>query len=160
MNEEDILKKYNNSYYEYYCNYLFPQAIEYGMSADEFWKDDPQLFVSFRTSFFNKKKREMEELDYKSWLDGLYTYDGNSKLAASLNQTISNGFIGFSKTPRFNKEEIPTYTKKPYTELQKEEQKDKDKNKNYDNYQNSLIYFGSLKKVYMDKLLNKDKKGE
>ena len=44
--EEDILKKYNNSYYEYYCNYLFPQAIEYGMSADEFWKDDPQLFVS------------------------------------------------------------------------------------------------------------------
>ena len=30
------------------------------MSAEEFWKDDPQLFVSYRTSFINKKKREME----------------------------------------------------------------------------------------------------
>ena len=35
------------------------------MSADEFWKDDPQLFVSYRTSFINKKKREREEMEKK-----------------------------------------------------------------------------------------------
>lgn len=46
------------------------------MSAEEFWKDDPQLFVSYRTSFINKKKREMEENDYKCWLQGLYIHDG------------------------------------------------------------------------------------
>lgn len=124
------------------------------MSADEFWKDDPQLFVSYRTSFFNKKKREMEENDYISWLNGLYTYDGNSKLNAQLMQMIGNIF---AKVP--NKEKIDGYTKKPYSELEKEKE-NKNVDKKYENYQNSLIYFGSLKKVYMDRLLNKNKKGE
>lgn len=118
------------------------------MSADEFWKDDPQLFVSYRTSFINKKKRELEERDYICWLNGLYVYDGNSKLNAQLRQTIGNLF---AKTP--NNTKIDGYVKKPYTELDKEEQNKKiDK---YENYQNSLIYFGSIKKVYRDKLLNK-----
>ena len=119
------------------------------MSADEFWKDDPQLFVSYRTSFFNKKKREQEEVDYKCWLNGLYVYDGNSKLNALLRQQLGNMF---AKTP--NREEIDTYVKKPFTELKKEE-KEKTKVDNYTNYQNSLIYFGSLKKVYKDKLTKK-----
>ena len=123
------------------------------MSADEFWKDDPQLFVSYRTSFVNKKKREMEELDYKCWLNGLYVYDGNSKLNASLRQLIGNMF---AKVP--NKQEIDTYVKKPYSELNKEKQNKKEDK--YENYQNSLIYFGSIKKVYMDRLLDKSKKGE
>ena len=100
--EEDIFSKYNNSYYEYFCNYLFPQAIEYGMSADEFWKDDPQLFVSYRTSFINKKKREMEETDYKSWLLGLYIHDGNSKLHYSLIQYIGNLVSSFFKGKKDN----------------------------------------------------------
>lgn len=121
------------------------------MSADEFWKDDPQLFVSYRTSFINKKKRELKELDYECWLKGLYIYDGNSKLNAILRQTIGNLF---AKTP--NTQKIDTYTKKPYTEIEKERKK----NSEYENYQNSLIYFGSIKKVYMDKLTNKSKKGE
>ena len=125
------------------------------MSADEFWKDDPQLFVSYRTSFINKKKRELKELDYECWLKGLYTYDGNSKLNAILRQTIGNLF---AKTP--NTQKIDTYTKKPYTEIEKEKKHKKEKNHEYNNYQNSLIYFGSIKKVYMDKLTNKSKKGE
>ena len=125
------------------------------MSADEFWKDDPQLFVSYRTSFINKKKREMEELDYKCWLNGLYVYDGNSKLNALLRQQIGNMF---AKVP--NKDKIDVYTKKPYLELEKEKKNKTTKDNKYNNYQNSLIYFGSLKKVYMDRLLNKNKKGE
>ena len=89
------------------------------MSAEEFWKDDPQLFVSYRTSFINKKKREMEESDYKSWLLGLYIHDGNGKLLASLKQFIGNILASISGKPKDTKE-IPTYTKKPYMELEKE----------------------------------------
>lgn len=120
------------------------------MSADEFWKDDPQLFVSYRTSFVNKKQRETEEQDYICWLNGLYVYDGNSKLNAQLRQTIGNLF---AKVP--NTEKIDGYTKKPYNVIEKEKKDEKKYNTKYNNYQNSLMYFGSIKKVYRDKLLNK-----
>ena len=123
------------------------------MSADEFWKDDPQLFVSYRTSFVNKQKRRAEEMDYDSWLKGLYVYDGNSKLTASLRQTISNIM---AKQP--NTDKIDTYTKKPYTEIEKDKKLKTEEKSDYKNYQNSLIYYGSIKQIYLDKMLNK--KGE
>lgn len=125
------------------------------MSADEFWKDDPQLFVSYRTSFINKKKREMEELDYKCWLQGLYIYNGNGCLNQSLKQLIQNMF---SSTK--NHEEIKPYPMKPYNELDKDKkqnvQKQIKENK-YENFQNSLCYFGSMKQRYIDNLTNKER---
>jgi hypothetical protein len=130
------------------------------MSAEEFWKDDPQLFVSYRTSFFNKKKREMEELDYKCWLNGLYNYDGNSKLMASLKQLISNIMASFSKGQRDNSK-IESYPKKPYTELEKEKTKPEKVKDKHKDYHDSLMYFGSIKQIYLDRMLNKNKeKGE
>ena len=124
------------------------------MSADEFWKDDPQLFVSYRTSFINKKQREMEELDYKCWLQGLYIHDGNGKLNMSLKQMIGNMF---SKTPNASK--IDPYPSKPYTEQDKEKKKEEEqKNKQYEDYQSSLVYYGSIKQRYLEKI--KQKKGE
>lgn len=124
------------------------------MSADEFWKDDPQLFVSYRTSFINKKKREMEELDYKCWLQGLYIHDGNGKINGSLKQFIGNMF---SKTP--NRQKIESYPLKPYTELELQKKKEKEKKEEkYEEYQSSLVYFGSLKQRYLENL--KQKKGE
>jgi hypothetical protein len=81
------------------------------MSSEEFWKDDPQLFVSYRTSFINKKKREMEEFDYKCWLQGLYIHDGNGKLVSSLKQFIGN-IISKNK----NNSKIDSYPLKPYFE--------------------------------------------
>ena len=124
------------------------------MSADEFWKDDPQLFVSYRTSFINKKKREMEELDYKCWLQGLYVHDGNAKLNSSLKQLIGNMF-GSSKDNRT----IEPYPNKPYFELEKEKEKENiKKEKQYEEYQSSLVYFGSLKQRYLEQLIKK--KGE
>ena len=130
------------------------------MSAEEFWKDDPQLFVSYRTSFINKKKRELEENDYKSWLLGLYIHDGNGKLFASLKQFLSNVLASISGKPKDTKE-IPTYAKKPYMELEKEKkQHDEEqlKKDRYKEYENSLVYFGTLKQQYTDKI--KKKKGE
>jgi hypothetical protein len=130
------------------------------MTSEEFWKDDPQLFVSYRTSFINKKKREMEELDYKCWLQGLYIHDGNGKLSLSLRQFLGNLVASMFKGKRDNSE-IETYPTKPYGELNKEKQQSKDKqNKKYVNYQEDFVYFGTLKQRYLDNLKNKQKKGE
>jgi len=129
------------------------------MSAEEFWKDDPQLFVSYRTAFINKKKRELEEIDYKCWRQGLYIHDGNGKLFASLKQFIRNTLAGMFKGSKDNSK-IETYPVKPYIELEKEKQKEKQlelKSKRYQDYENSLIYFGTLKQQYLEKL---KKKGE
>lgn len=134
------------------------------MSADEFWRDDPQLFVSYRTSFINKKKREMEELDYKCWLQGLYIYDGNSKINASLKQVIINIVSKIFKGSKDNKP-IESYPKKPFFEIakekqEKEEAKEKLKNKKYQNFESSLQYFGTMKQRYLDNIKNRKKKGE
>lgn len=130
------------------------------MSADEFWKDDPQLFVSYRTSFINKKKREMEELDYKCWLQGLYMYHGSGLLFSSLKQCISNIVASMFKGKK-DTSKIETYPSKPYSEQAKEKTKEeKEQNQKYQNFESSLIYFGTLKQQYLNKLKNKSKKGE
>ena len=125
------------------------------MSADEFWKDDPQLFVSYRTSFINKKKREMEELDYKCWLQGLYIYNGNGCLNQSLKQLIINLFSSKKDT-----NEIKPYPAKPYNELDRDKKQNNQKQlkeNKYENFQNSLCYFGSMKQRYIDNLTNKER---
>lgn len=130
------------------------------MSADEFWKDDPQLFVSYRISFINKKKREMEEEDYKSWLRGLYIYDGNSKLSAALKQFLSNLAASMFKGRKDNTK-IGAYPSKPYAELANDKKLEQDKKKkqaSYENFESSLKYYGTMKQRYLDSL--KHKKGE
>ena len=62
------------------------------MSAEEFWRDDPQLFVSYRTFYINKKRQEMEELDYKCWLQGSYIHRSIVKMVGDLMQLLSNMF--------------------------------------------------------------------
>ena len=129
------------------------------MSADEFWKDDPQLFVSYRTSFLQKKQRELEEEDYKSWLRGLYVHNGNGLLFASLKQFISNTVASLFKGSKDNKK-LDTYPVKPYSELEKDKNKErieKAKEEKYKKFESDLVYFGTLKKQYLDKL-TKNKK--
>jgi len=136
------------------------------MSAEEFWKDDPQLFNSYRISFIKRKEREMEEEDYKSWLQGLYIYDGNGKLFATLRQFISNTLASMFKGKKDNTK-IDVYPSKPYFELKKEEeakkkkeQEEKERNKKYENFENSLKYYGAMKQRYLEKLKNEQEKGE
>lgn len=125
------------------------------MSSDEFWRGDPQLFVSYRTSFLNKKKREKEELDYKCWLQGLYNYDGNGRIIKSLKQLISNIVASFTKSPK-DMQKIESYPKLPYSQLYKQKEEEKEKN-TYDNYKNSLIVQGSIKQIYLNKMMKKSK---
>ncbi len=134
------------------------------MSAEEFWKDDPQLFVSYRISFIKKKEREIEEEDYKSWLRGLYIHDGNGKLFATLRQFITNMLAGMFKGQKDNTK-IDTYPSKPYFELKREEEQKKkgkeiERSKKYENFENSLKYYGTMKQRYLEKLEQKQKKGE
>lgn len=122
------------------------------MSAEEFWKDDPQLFISYRTSFINKKKREMEELDYKCWLQGVYNHDGNSKIFRRFMVYFNNVLAGIFKGQKDNSV-VDSYPEKPYSELDKErENKIKKEKQNYEKFHNSLIYFGTLKQQYLDKI--------
>lgn len=134
------------------------------MSADEFWKDDPQLFVSYRTSFINKKKREVEETDYKCWLQGLYIHNGNGLLFSSLKQFLGNTISSIlSKNGKKDTSKIDTYPNKPYMELEKDKKKQmlkEQKNDKYKEFENSLVYFGTLKQRYLEKIKNKSKKGE
>ena len=127
------------------------------MSADEFWKDDPQLFVSYRTSFINKKKREREENDYKCWLQGLYIHDGNGKLFYSLKQLIGNMFSKVKNTTQ-----IGTYPTKPYSEKEKKKavkNSEVTTQNKYDEFEQNLSYIGSMKQRYLDNLKNKSSKG-
>ena len=130
------------------------------MSADEFWKDDPQLFVSYRTSFLHKKQREFEEEDYKSWLRGLYIHNGNGLLFASLKQFATNIIAGMFKGKKDNSK-IDTYPSKPYSELEKDaknKKKETERETKYKNFQSDLVYFGTLKQQYLDKISKKNKK--
>lgn len=122
------------------------------MSSEEFWKDDPQLFVSYRTSFINKKKREMEEMDYICWLQGLYNLKANINAEEVLRSTLINMFA--SKKQNIN---IETYPAKPFGELGKDKEKDstiENKKQKYENFQNSLCYFGSMKQRYIEQIQN------
>ena len=134
------------------------------MSADEFWRDDPQLFVSYRTSFINKKKREMDEIDYKCWLQGLYIYDGNGKLTASLKKFFTNLVAKIFKGTKDN-QKIESYPKKPFFELDKErrnkeKKEQKERNKKYQNFESSLEYYGTMKQRYLENIKKRKKKGE
>lgn len=119
------------------------------MTSDEFWKDDPSLLASYRTFYINKKKREYEENNYKSWLQGLYIHDGNSILTNTLLVGISKFFGNKSQ------HEKKHYPFKPYT-LSREEETKPTKEKEHKKYFNSLTYYASLKKRFIQKI----KKGE
>ena len=90
----------------------------FGMSSTEFWEDDPQLYWSYRTFFIKKMQIEMEELNYKSWLNGSYSC---LAVSVALNNAFSKKKIEYPKKPFEEKKE------KPKTELQKQMEKETDK---------------------------------
>lgn len=59
---------------DYFIKYLFTDAIIYGMSYDEFWNKDPELFFSYRFSYLKRIEIQREEINYNSWLNGLYNF--------------------------------------------------------------------------------------
>lgn len=78
---------------DYFMEYLFPDAILYGMSYDEFWNKDPQLFYSYRFSFIEKQRLKRMEDNFNAWLCGFYNVDAFST-------TLYNAFRKESKKPK------------------------------------------------------------
>ncbi len=129
------------------------------MSAEEFWRDDPQLFVSYRTFYINKKQHDMEEIDYKCWLQGNYIHRGNGTLVGSLMKLLNNMFSKHKDT-----KELPNYPDKPFLQIEKEKREKSEKERQaqlkkerYDRFQKTLMYQGSLKRRYLESIKNKDK---
>lgn len=71
-------------------------AIEYGMSVDEFWKDDPDLFWAYRFSYYNRVKRDREIANYDAWLQGAYFFEA---ISVALNNAFSKNKIEYHKQP-------------------------------------------------------------
>lgn len=49
---------------------LLPLALSCGMSYEEFWNEEPRLF----SCYIKKREIELDNINYQSWLIGLYTY--------------------------------------------------------------------------------------
>lgn len=125
------------------------------MTSEEFWKNDPELFNVFRTSFISKQKRQAEYDNYKCWLNGLYIHDGETVLNERLIISISK-MLGDKKSSTSDR----TYPVEPYNfdKEKKEKKKEVLKEKQNRDYHNSLLYFGRAKQRYLEEL--QKKKGE
>ena len=66
------------------------------MSSKEFWNENPDLFWAYRFSFYNKHKRELDNLNFNAWLHGAYVYEA---VSVALNNAFSKQKIKYSKEP-------------------------------------------------------------
>lgn len=113
------------------------------MTSDEFWKDNPDLFFSYRTSFILKEKRKAEYDNYVSWLNGLY----NCK---SFSVVYSNAW---------NKNSKETYFNYPLDVLKNEEKNKPSKEKQREilqkQYEQDCMFFSSIKQRFIETLSQK-----
>ena len=85
----------------------------YGMSSEEFWEDDPQLYWAYRTFYLKKLEEQEMQIDYQCWLNGLYVFNAFSN--------VLGGMFDKDKTKEYK------YIEKPIT-MSKYEQEQKSKN--------------------------------
>lgn len=56
-----------------YFDYLFPYAIRYGLTPNQYWcSSDASEFWAYRHSYLLKQEQEMERMNMEAWLSGLY----------------------------------------------------------------------------------------
>lgn len=95
----------------------------FGMTSEEFWEDDPQLYWSYRISFMKKleleQKQTIEYIKYSSWLNG-----NMNCMAHSV--SLSNAFSKGSKKdfPEYEKAFKANDDKKETKKMTKEEMKE------------------------------------
>lgn len=46
----------------------------FGMSSEEFWEEDPQLYWAYRTFYLKQKEQELEYMRHNCWLQGELNY--------------------------------------------------------------------------------------
>ena len=123
---------------DYFFDYLFPLAIEFGMTSEEFWKDDPKLFSSYQKAYIEKIKRENEKINFSNWLQGLYIHN-------ALNVDLTN--FGYAFIAGKNPKKDNNYPSEPYDLFgnKKDETLKRKKIKRQENQKN-LNFWARLKK--------------
>jgi hypothetical protein len=86
----------------------------FGMTSEEFWEDDPQLYWSYRISFMKKLEMEQQQqteyIKYNSWLNGNMNFIAHStSLGNAFSKGKKNDFPAYEKV--FKKEEKKTIKK-------------------------------------------------
>ena len=108
------------------------------MTSEEFWKDDPKLFSSYRKAYLEKTKRDNIITNYSNWLQGLYVYDALRK------NLLDYGYMFVLGKRNPNKE---TYPSEPYDLFgEKEEKKARKKQIEQSKSQNYLNFWATIKK--------------
>jgi hypothetical protein len=75
-------------------------AIMFGMSTQEFWKEDPDLLWTYRKVYTDKFKVQREISNQTAWINGMYVYK-------ALNVALYNSF-------KKKEEALAEYPDKPY----------------------------------------------
>lgn len=85
---------------------MFPFYLSIGMSADEYWNQEPKLAIAYRKAH----QLRMQRWNFEAWMENQYTM-------AALQASVGNMFIEKGKTPF-------KYPSEPYplTEEEAEEQ--------------------------------------
>lgn len=112
-------------------NLMFEQALIFGMTPDQFWLGDPDLYYIYQSAHIEKQKYD----NMLAWLSGKYVLD-------AVQQAVQ-----FSKNPK----EI--YPKKPYSLDGREKEQYKK-----EVIENTKIMVASFKKLLKNKNKNKNKK--
>jgi len=108
------------------------------MTSEEFWKDDPKLFSSYRKAYVEKTKREYSLINYSNWLQGLYIYDGFKKGLTD----FGFSFIAGKQNPKRE-----TYPSEPYDLFgDKENEQLKKKKIEQKKNQQNLVFWATIKK--------------
>lgn len=73
---------YTEQFYE-----VFPYYLSIGMTADQFWNDDPTLVIYYRKAAELKNERMNQEL----WLQGMYIYEALCDVSPIMNAMAKKG---------------------------------------------------------------------
>ena len=92
-------------------------AITYGMSVNEFWEENPDLFWAYRFSYYERKRNEEQETNFKLWLQGAYFFDAiTTALANSFGKGKKHNYV--EKPYCLSKEEAEEEHKKEQSKLE------------------------------------------
>lgn len=78
------------------------------MSADEFWKEDPELFWAYRFSYIQSLKQEQDKINHNAWLQGAYIYEA---ISAALSNAFNKQKISYREAPYGEESQIPKQSK-------------------------------------------------